>query len=242
MVQRMPGIYSVRTAKEFIPSFNGEATAFRVRGTLILCSGSQSINTTNLQQTATNTAICIVVAAAQQEERSVLFYPLGAQIPSIRSWNTVSYYTYCCATVRFSSIQIKRARSLIKRNDARILSVPLLELPLYYYYFFSSSLSLSSSTRRFYSQRSSGQKPWSQVSGVVPSPRCVPSFFSRIGFSIPTARRFSSNECCQLTLFLALSDNQFLCKKKSLRSVRIELTKLILVGTRITYKATGDGY
>ena len=40
----------------------------------------------------------------------------------------------------------------------------------------------------------------------------------------------------------------FLCKKKSLRvctvdSVRIELAKLMLVGTRITYQATGDaGY
>ena len=36
-------------------------------------------------------------------------------------------------------------------------------------------------------------KPWSQV-GFVPSPpRYVPSILWRIGFSIPTARRFSSN-------------------------------------------------
>ena len=52
--------------------------------------------------------------------------------------------------------------------------------------------------RRFYPQRSSGQ---AVVTGVVPSPpRYVPSCLSRIGLSIPTARRFSPNECCQLTL------------------------------------------
>ena len=35
-------------------------------------------------------------------------------------------------------------------------------------------------------------KPWSQVSSLFP-PRYVPSFLSRIRFTIPTARRFSSN-------------------------------------------------
>ena len=57
---------------------------------------------------------------------------------------------------------------------------------------FLSSLLLSTSTRRrFYPQRSSGQ---AVVTGVVPSPpgTCL-QFLSRIGFSIPTARRFSSN-------------------------------------------------
>ena len=57
-----------------------------------------------------------------------------------------------------------------------------------------SSLLPSSSTRisrRFYPQRSSGQ---AVVTGAAPSPpRHVPSFLSRIGFSIPTDRRFSSN-------------------------------------------------
>ena len=55
-----------------------------------------------------------------------------------------------------------------------------------------SSLALSSSTRRrLYPQRSSGQ---AVVTSVVPSPpRYVPSFLSRIGFSTPSARRFSSN-------------------------------------------------
>ena len=49
-----------------------------------------------------------------------------------------------------------------------------------------------------------------------------------------------------LTHALALSANQFYARKSPyeyVRSVRIEPTKLILVGTRITYQATGDaGY
>ena len=61
-----------------------------------------------------------------------------------------------------------------------------------FFFFFKSSLLTSSSTRRrFYPQRSSGQ---AVVTGVVPSPpRYMPPFLSRIGFSIPTAGRFSSN-------------------------------------------------
>ena len=44
----------------------------------------------------------------------------------------------------------------------------------------------------FYPQRSSSGR--AVVTGVVPSPpRYVPSFLSRIGSSIPTARQFSSN-------------------------------------------------
>ena len=59
-------------------------------------------------------------------------------------------------------------------------------------FFFLLSLLLSSSTRRrFHPQRPSGH---AVVTGVVRSPpgTCV-QFLSRIGFSIPTARRFSSN-------------------------------------------------
>ena len=47
-----------------------------------------------------------------------------------------------------------------------------------------------------------------------------------------------------LTHALALSADQFSYARKGpyeyVHSVRIELAKLILVGTRITYKATGD--
>ena len=56
-------------------------------------------------------------------------------------------------------------------------------------YFFLLS---SSTRRRFYPQRPPGQQ--AVVTGVVPSPpQYVPSILSRVGFSIPTARRFSSN-------------------------------------------------
>ena len=47
-----------------------------------------------------------------------------------------------------------------------------------------------------------------------------------------------------LTHALALSAHQFFYARKSpyeyVHSVRIELAKLILVGTRITYQAAGD--
>ena len=56
-------------------------------------------------------------------------------------------------------------------------------------------------------------KPWSQVSSLLPPGTCL-QFLSRIGFSIPTARRFHR---MLLARALALSANQFLCKKKSLR-------------------------
>ena len=104
-------------------------------------------------------------------------------------------------------------------------------------FFFFSSLLHSSSTRRFYPQRSCGQ---AVVTGVVPLGTCL-QFLSRIGFSIPTARRFSSNFCyLMLSRFPLII---FYARKSScecVHSVRIELTKLILVGTRITYQATGE--
>ena len=93
----------------------------------------------------------------------------------------------------------------------------------------------------FYSQRPSGQ---AVVTGVVPSsPWYVPSILSRIGFSIPTARQLSSNiQCCYLTLSRFPRFNFYARKSpyEHVHSVRIDLAKLILVGTRITYHATGD--
>ena len=56
-------------------------------------------------------------------------------------------------------------------------------------------------------------KPWSQVSSLLPPGYCL-QFLSRIGFSNPTARRFSS---MLLTHALALSASQFVHKKKSPR-------------------------
>ena len=90
--------------------------------------------------------------------------------------------------------------------------------------------------RRFYRQRS-GQ---AVVTDVVSSPRHAPSFSSRIAFSIPTARRFSSKVANSRSRFpliiLYVRKNPY----EYVHSVRIEPTKLILVGTRITYQATGD--
>ena len=81
----------------------------------------------------------------------------------------------------------------------------------------------------------------SQASSLLPSGTCL-QFSSRISFSIPTARRFSSNVAnsrsrASASIFFARKIPQ-----EYVHSVRIELAKLILVGTTITYayQATGD--
>ena len=60
-------------------------------------------------------------------------------------------------------------------------------------------------------------KPWSQVGVVPPRVRYVPSFFGRAyeGFSIPTARRFSSNALMIILLRVVLM--QVLCSYESTR-------------------------
>ena len=83
-------------------------------------------------------------------------------------------------------------------------------------------------------------KPWSQVSSLLP-PGTRLQFLSRIGFSIPTARRFSSNVANSRSR--AFRYSIFYARKSPyeyVHSVRIELAKRILVGTRITYQATRD--
>ena len=58
---------------------------------------------------------------------------------------------------------------------------------------FFSSLLLSSATQRSFTLNDLFGKPWSQVSPLpppLPPPRQVPSLLSRVGFSIPAARRF----------------------------------------------------
>ena len=74
-----------------------------------------------------------------------------------------------------------------------------------------------------------------------PPPQYVPSFLSRIGCSIPTARDFHRMNVANFRR-RAFRWNQLLCKKQSpvyptyecVHSVRIEPTQLILVGTRTT--------
>ena len=94
-------------------------------------------------------------------------------------------------------------------------------------------------SKEVYPQQSSGQDV---VTGVVPSPpRYVPSIF--------IARRVEHShcssiyiECCEVTLSRFPLINFYPRKSayEYVHSVRIELAKLILVGTRITYQATGD--
>ena len=61
--------------------------------------------------------------------------------------------------------------------------------------FFLSLLSFSSSARRggFTLAANFLDKPWSLVGITPPAPRHVPSFLSRIEFSVPIGRRFASN-------------------------------------------------
>ena len=63
---------------------------------------------------------------------------------------------------------------------------------------------------------------------------CKLSLFSQLSAPIKSG----------ITHALALSANQFVYARKSpyeyVHSLRLEPTKLILVGTRITYQATGD--
>ena len=62
--------------------------------------------------------------------------------------------------------------------------------------------------RRFYPQRSSGQ---AVVTGVVPSPpRYVPSFLSRIRFSIPTARTTGRNTAVSVLALPAVQNPEIL--------------------------------
>ena len=81
------------------------------------------------------------------------------------------------------------------RHTNRIWQVAAVELIfqrkfLFLNHYVDFAAQLVSYYRRFYPQRSSGQ---AVVTGVLPSPpRYVPSILSRIGFSTPTARRFSS--------------------------------------------------
>ena len=81
-----------------------------------------------------------------------------------------------------------------------------------------------------------------KVTGVVPSPpRYVPSIIS--AHSVQHSHCSSIFiECCKLTLsrFPLIIFYARKSPYEYVHSVRIELAKLILVGTRITYQATGD--
>ena len=108
----------------------------------------------------------------------------------------------------------------------------LFNLYFYHHFYFPGQLVY----RRFYPQQFSGQ---AVVTGVVPSPpRYVPSLLSRIVFPLLV----DFHRMLQRTLSRSPLIN-FHARKSPceyVHSVRIELTKMILVGTRITRQATGD--
>ena len=81
-------------------------------------------------------------------------------------------------------------------------------------------------------------KPWSQVSSLLPPGSCL-QFLSRIGFSNPTARRFSI-ECLLLTHALALSASLFVHKKKSQRIYTSSMHSAGLELTNLTYTRLED--
>ena len=131
----------------------------------------------------------------------------------------------------------------LPRTDHVRTGAPL--TPSTIFFFFSSSLLLSSSTRRgflpsaiFWTSRGDRCRPF------FPPGTCL-QFLSRIGFSFSTVLLVDFHRML-LTHALALSAKQFFMQEKvptSMCTVRIKLAKLILVGTRITYQATGDaGY
>ena len=73
-------------------------------------------------------------------------------------------------------------------------------------------------------------KPWSRASSLLPPGTCL-RFLSRIGFSIPTARRFSSSVASSRSR--AFCQSFFYARKSSyeyVHMVRIQRAKLILVG------------
>ena len=94
----------------------------------------------------------------------------------------------------------------------------------------------------FYPQRSSRQsrghrcRPFSPL--LLPG-TCL-HFLSRMGFSIPTARRFSSKVVNSRSRAFRWS-TLVQCKAPTgMHEVRLEPTKLILIGTWAAYQATGD--
>ena len=78
-------------------------------------------------------------------------------------------------------------RTYIKQVPGIIIHAYVYSTYIFFVFVFQSSLSLSSLTRRrFYPRRPSLlDKPWSQVSTLLPPGTCL-YFLSRIGFSIPT--------------------------------------------------------
>ena len=115
---------------------------------------------------------------------------------AVKAQHDACMRTSCCGArarplIRLPHVLVHtRSCFTTKHRPISKLPISLLFFLLLEYYLIKSPLLSSSTQSRFSPQRSSGQ---AVVTRVVPSPRHMPSFLSRIGFSIPTARRFSSN-------------------------------------------------
>ena len=131
------------------------------------------------------------------------------------------------------------------QNSCEVLHFPfarVVTLILFFFVFrFFKSLRKSSRVVFFYSHIFTSKlldKPWSQVSSLLPPGSCL-QFLGRTGFSIPTARRFFIEYYrVLLTHALAFSASQVVRKKKSPRihtsihSGGFEPTKLTLCQAR----------
>ena len=114
----------------------------------------------------------------------------------------------------------------------------MLYIPRYIQYIYFFIITFTFQLWSFYPHPSSVQAVVTGVSHPF-SPPFVPSCL--LGCNIPTARRLSSNVANSRSRAFRKS---MLVQEKVLasrmHSVRLEPTKLILLGTRITYQATGD--
>ena len=82
--------------------------------------------------------------------------------------------------------------SIVVGVKARILFMPPSELFFFFFLNHHEDFHFAAQLVGGFTLSDLPDKPWSQVSSLLPPGKCI-QFVSRIGFSIPTARRFSSN-------------------------------------------------
>ena len=90
-------------------------------------------------------------------------------------------------------------------------------LYIYIYFFFDHDLNFPAQLVGGLTLSDLLDKPWSQVSSFLPPVHMPSIFLSRTGFTIPNARRFSSNVAnSRSRAFRYRIHDHFLCRKKSL--------------------------
>ena len=117
--------------------------------------------------------------------------------PSFRNRPMGVCYLACVARY-FSSLRLKCVAGFFCLQIASTTEVQLTSSYLICYFLYHNFLLRSSTRRRFCAQRSAGQSR--VVTGKCrpsPPPGTCLHFLSRMGFSVPIARRFSSHQCIQ---------------------------------------------